>query len=342
MNDPLAIATKQSRRLYVGSLPIGFGLTDMMLLEFFNTTSIALGIQTPQPVLSVWLSPEKPFCFVEYRAITDATYALGLLQGLQLGGRVLKIGRPADYRIPTTEEENYVVGYPPGLKAPTPTIAALAAAANPLVAQQIAMSAQQAGVVGAANVNYNVANAALQTLSSTLPSAVVASPAQPLLIQPSSLNQSSSSIAPLVSTPSSATISDASATLSSSRVLSFDGMVTPSEFQSLEDVDDIADELREECGKFGTIERVIVPCPIKLKPPKENENEQKMNENGSKTSDAGSAVFVESCSGRLFVVYEKGEDAEKARSSFHGRLFAGNPISCNFYDEKKIAQCQYS
>jgi len=105
-------ATRQARRLYVGNLPGGVGITEQMLHEFFNTTVISLGILTPHPVLSVWISTEGTFCFVEFRSIRDASTCISLLQGLSLGGRVLKIGRPAGYVAPPSHLENFIVGLP--------------------------------------------------------------------------------------------------------------------------------------------------------------------------------------------------------------------------------------
>jgi splicing factor U2AF subunit len=105
-------ATRQARRLYVGNMPSGMGITEQMLQEFFNTTVISLGLLTPQPVLSVWISAEGNFCFVEFRAIRDATVCMNLLQGITLGGRVLKVGRPAGYVAPPPYLENFIVGIP--------------------------------------------------------------------------------------------------------------------------------------------------------------------------------------------------------------------------------------
>jgi len=54
--------TRQARRLYCGNLPVGMGLTESILAEFFNATVRSLGVQTPNPVLSTWMSSEGTFC----------------------------------------------------------------------------------------------------------------------------------------------------------------------------------------------------------------------------------------------------------------------------------------
>ncbi len=52
--------TRQCRRLYVGNLPVGMGFTEKILLDFFSAQIAPLGVNTPNPVLSVWLSQEGP------------------------------------------------------------------------------------------------------------------------------------------------------------------------------------------------------------------------------------------------------------------------------------------
>jgi len=106
--------TRQARRLYVGNLPVGMGINEQMLTEFFNSTVTSLGITTPNPVLSNWRSSEGTFCFVEFRSVQDATACLNLLQGVTLGGRTLRVGRPAGYQPPPPQFENYIVGFPAG------------------------------------------------------------------------------------------------------------------------------------------------------------------------------------------------------------------------------------
>jgi len=43
---------------------------------------------------------------------------MGLLQGVTLGGRSLRVGRPADYKPPPPHLDNYIVGFPPGQTPP--------------------------------------------------------------------------------------------------------------------------------------------------------------------------------------------------------------------------------
>jgi len=104
--------TQQARKLYVGNLPVGIAINEQMLTEFFNSTVTRLGITTPNPVLSSWRSSEGTFCFVEFRSVQDTTTCLTLLQGVTLGGRSLRVGRPAGYKPPPPQFANYIVGCP--------------------------------------------------------------------------------------------------------------------------------------------------------------------------------------------------------------------------------------
>jgi hypothetical protein len=97
--DPQNLAlTKHARRVYAGNLPVNMGLNEAILKSFFETTLPTVGIKSEFPVVSIWLSPEGgTFCFVELRSVRDCTQAIEALQGISLGGRELKIGRPSEY-----------------------------------------------------------------------------------------------------------------------------------------------------------------------------------------------------------------------------------------------------
>merc|ERR1719273_2361388 len=88
------------------------GITEMVLTQFFTECSRGLGITTKSPVISSWLNTDQTFGFVEMRSVQDTTLALSLFQGLQLGGRQLKFGRPVDYKLPPNNLLNYCIPIP--------------------------------------------------------------------------------------------------------------------------------------------------------------------------------------------------------------------------------------
>jgi splicing factor U2AF subunit len=118
--------TRQARRLYVGNLPVNMMLSDLQLTALFSYASKQLGITTPRAVVSAWMSNEGTFAFVEYRRVVDCTTALQVLQGLQVSGRTLRVGRPVDYLAPPAALQDFEV--PIGYAAASASAAATAAA----------------------------------------------------------------------------------------------------------------------------------------------------------------------------------------------------------------------
>uniref|UniRef100_A0A6S9X0L7 RRM domain-containing protein n=2 Tax=Chrysotila carterae TaxID=13221 RepID=A0A6S9X0L7_CHRCT len=93
-------ATRKDRRLYVGNLPLGAGLTEKQLSEFISTSMRQRGMiaqEAPDPVLSVWLSPEGTYAFVEFHTVEHANNGLGL-NGINLLTSSLRISRPNNYQ----------------------------------------------------------------------------------------------------------------------------------------------------------------------------------------------------------------------------------------------------
>lgn len=221
-------ATRQARRLYIGNMPTGAGITESMLLEFFTTTVISLGITTTQPVLSVWCSSEGTFCFVEFRSIKDATTCLSLLQGITLGGRVLNVGRPADYKAPPSYLENFVVGLSPDayvLPPPAPN-----------------------GPVG------------LLGLKLPLPGMPHVVPSTPASVPPTALG--------LTMLPSAGTTATLPAIAPpTSEVLMLVNMIEEQELLENEEFEDLVLDVREECERYGPVEEIVIPRALPTSQP---------------------------------------------------------------------------
>jgi hypothetical protein len=91
-------ATKKARRVHVGNLPANVGLTTGMLKEFVDAAMIQLllVVKVGEPVIDTFLSSDGKFGFVEMRTVAEATNALHM-SGITFFGRVIRVGRPADY-----------------------------------------------------------------------------------------------------------------------------------------------------------------------------------------------------------------------------------------------------
>ncbi|KAL1529751.1 hypothetical protein AB1Y20_000687 [Prymnesium parvum] len=99
-SGPLGQATRKDRRLYVGNLPIGSGLTEKQLSEFIGSSMKQRAMIPPDaadPVLSVWMSPEGTYAFVEFHSVDYANLALGL-NGIMLLTTTLRVSRPNNYQ----------------------------------------------------------------------------------------------------------------------------------------------------------------------------------------------------------------------------------------------------
>jgi len=89
----VGIGPKPARELYVGNLPPG--CTIIQLMQFLNAALKNLGICGEQGcVVGAWINENGHFAFVEFRTIEESNQALIYIPGLQIAGYQLKAGRP--------------------------------------------------------------------------------------------------------------------------------------------------------------------------------------------------------------------------------------------------------
>jgi splicing factor U2AF subunit len=91
------------------------------------------------------------------------------------------------------------------------------------------------------------------------------------------------------------------------KVLQILNMVAIEELLSDEDYLEIVEDIREECGKFGTVEEVKIPRPVKTS-------------NGKVDVKASEGVKD---LGKVLVLFEKEEETTKALQAIAGRQFGG-------------------
>jgi len=91
-----AEAAKAARELYVGNLPPGVDVNQ--LVEFLNAAMAALNanIKPGPPATKAWISTDGHYAFVEFRSMEEATNGMQL-NGLNCLGYALRIGRPKTY-----------------------------------------------------------------------------------------------------------------------------------------------------------------------------------------------------------------------------------------------------
>ncbi|KAJ3032964.1 Poly(U)-binding-splicing factor puf60 [Rhizophlyctis rosea] len=79
-------------RIYVGS--INFELTEVHIKQVFSQFGYVKGVSM---TIDPTTGKHKGFCFVEYEVPEAAQLALDVMNGSELGGRQLKVGRPNNY-----------------------------------------------------------------------------------------------------------------------------------------------------------------------------------------------------------------------------------------------------
>lgn len=93
------------------------------------------------------------------------------------------------------------------------------------------------------------------------------------------------------------------------RVLQILNMVSVDELTNDQDYEEIVEDIKEECGKFGTVQEVKIPRPVKTA-------------NGKVDIKASESVKD---LGKVFVLFEKEEDTTTALRAIAGRQFGGEP-----------------
>jgi len=102
-------------------------------------------------------------------------------------------------------------------------------------------------------------------------------------------------------------------------------MVKESELNDDEEFKDIVSDVKEECSKFGAVEKVVIPRPA----------------SESKVEDPeGPRVGVGV--GRIFVKFKDTDASQKAYTTLNGRLFNENVVRANFYSETDFNNKMYT
>ena len=85
----LQTLSRRARRLHVGNLPLGVGLTSDMLKQFFNAALVSATLHDTsiegEPVQDAMLGTEGKFGFIEFRTIAETTSCIAL-NNIELGG----------------------------------------------------------------------------------------------------------------------------------------------------------------------------------------------------------------------------------------------------------------
>jgi splicing factor U2AF subunit len=101
------------------------------------------------------------------------------------------------------------------------------------------------------------------------------------------------------------------------KVVCLTQVVTPSELKDDDEFEEILEDMKEECGKFGTLVNLVIPRP---------------RPDGEEVPGIG----------KVFVEYTDIQGAAKAKLALNGRKFSGNSVVAVHYPEDKFANGDYS
>ncbi|PWA84250.1 splicing factor U2af large subunit B [Artemisia annua] len=341
-------ATRHARRVYVGGLsPTA---NEQSVATFFSHVMSAIGGNTAGPgdaVVNVYINHEKKFAFVEMRSVEEASNAMAL-DGIIFEGAPVKVRRPSDYNPslaatlgPSQPNPNLnlgAVGLTPGsaggLEGPDrifvgglpyyfteAQVRELLESFGALRGFDLVKDRETGNSKGYAFCVYqdlsvtDIACAALNGIKMGDKTLTVRranqGQTQPKPEQESVLLHAQQQIAlqrlmlqpgPIGPPPT--------------KVLSLTQVVTEEELVNDEDYEDILEDMKLECGKFGNLVNVVIPRP---------------NPNGEPVAGVG----------KVFLEYDDTEGSTRARQGLNGRKFGGNQVVASFYPEDKFSEGVY-
>ncbi|XP_009794023.1 splicing factor U2af large subunit A [Nicotiana tabacum] len=338
-------ATRHARRVYVGGLPPT--ANEQSVATFFSHVMYAIGGNTAGPgdaVVNVYINHEKKFAFVEMRSVEEASNAMAL-DGVIFEGGPVKVRRPSDYNPslaatlgPSQPSPNLnlaAVGLTPGssggLEGPDrifvgglpyyfteSQIRELLESFGQLRGFDLVKDRETGNSKGYAFCVYqdvsvtDIACAALNGIKMGDKTLTVRranqGTTQPNPEQESVLLHAQQQIAlqRFMLQPGAL----------ATKVLCLTEVVTVDELNDDDDYQDILEDMRTECEKFGALVNVVIPRP---------------NPNGVPTPGLG----------KVFLEYADVDSSSKARQGLNGRKFGGNQVVAVFYPENKFSEGDY-
>lgn len=322
----------QSRRLYVGNIP--FGVSETAMMDFFNQQMSLTGLAQSEgmPVIAVQINLDKNFAFLEFRSIDETTAAMAF-DGIVFQGQSLKIRRPRDYQaMPGLGENPTVPGVVSTVVGDSPFKIFIGGLPNYLTDDQVKELLSSFGPLKAFNlvkdavtgvsrgyafceyVDPLITDAAIQGLNG------MQLGDKKLIVQLASIGAKTGVIpvaqnsnAPVTVQVPGLTFTPGSA--STTEVLCLLNMVTEDELLDDDEYEEILEDVKDECNKYGSVKSIEIPRPIP-------------------------GVDVPGV-GKIFVEFTSLTECQKAQSALTGRKFANRVVVTSFYDPDKYHRRQF-
>jgi len=333
-------SNKTARELFVGNTPPG--TQEMVLMEFLNAALQQVNMTTAPGNAIIQCRVSNKFAFIECRSIEETSNCLNL-NGIPFMGNMLKIGRPTKYQGPhmtgqQTWQQLTGQGALNGPMADPNTkvyrelfIGNTVEGMNEVDLQEflgaamlkVGLTTQDGNPIVTTRLSGKFAFVELRTIEET--NNMLNLNGIPYMGQNLRIGRPVKYNGPVVphldwnellakfvngelqgkggaGTPGGPAAGGAPST----RVIRLENMVTAEELQNDEEYNDIVEDTKEECAKFGQVVSIAVP------------------RNG------------EPGTGFLFVEFADTTCTEKASAALHGRTFDGRRVVVTFFDEEKF------
>ncbi|CAH1711456.1 splicing factor U2AF 50 kDa subunit-like [Aphis gossypii] len=335
--------TRQARRLYVGNIP--FGVTEDEMMEFFNQQMHLSGLAQAagNPVLACQINLDKNFAFLEFRSIDETTQAMAF-DGINFKGQSLKIRRPHDYQpTPGMTESNPVTNYNSGMTldmmkydsssfgvGTVPDsphkifIGGLPAYLNDEQVKELLTSFGQLkafNLVKDAATGLSKGYAFCEYADVVMTDQAIAGlngmqlGEKKLIVQRASIgakNPGLGQVPVTIQVPGLTVVGTAGPP---TEVLCLLNMVTPDELKDEEEYEDILEDIREECSKYGVVRSLEIPRPIE-------------------------GIDVPGC-GKVFIEFNTIPDCQKAQQALAGRKFNNRVVVTSFMEPDKYHRREF-
>ncbi|XP_015364853.1 PREDICTED: splicing factor U2AF 50 kDa subunit-like [Diuraphis noxia] len=335
--------TRQARRLYVGNIP--FGVTEDEMMEFFNQQMHLSGLAQAggNPVLACQINLDKNFAFLEFRSIDETTQAMAF-DGINFKGQSLKIRRPHDYQpTPGMTESNPVTNYNSGMTldmmkydsssfgvGTVPDsphkifIGGLPAYLNDEQVKELLTSFGQLkafNLVKDAATGLSKGYAFCEYADVVMTDQAIAGlngmqlGEKKLIVQRASIGAKNPGLglAPVtIQVPGLTVVGSAGPP---TQVLCLLNMVTPDELKDEEEYEDILEDIREECNKYGVVRSLEIPRPIE-------------------------GIDVPGC-GKVFIEFNAIPECQKAQHALAGRKFNNRVVVTSFMEPDKYHRREF-
>ncbi|KAK3626366.1 hypothetical protein LTR56_019841 [Elasticomyces elasticus] len=325
---------RQSKRLFVSNLPAS--ATDDSVSDFFNLQLNGLNVTKGQdPCISAQVSQDRSFALLEFKTAEDSTNAMAM-DGINMepdamdtsngasngSAQGLKIQRPKDYIVPAvTDETESETGVLSNIVPDTQnkiSITHIPVYLDEAQVQELLVSfgelksfvlvtdlssGQNRGI---AFCEYKDAagatDIAVESLNGMeLGDSILKVQRASIGIQQVGGEMSVNAMSLMAGTTSK--------DMDVGRVLCLMNMITPEELMDAEEADEILQDVKEECLKYGAVLDVKMPRP-------------------NSGSRQGNGI------GKIYIKYESSESAQKALAALAGRKFADRTVVATFYGEE--------